>query len=124
MQVALPPQLPLPNLDVREKKRQQAKAKARARGEEEEEEVSSRRFGLLRARHAVHGCLVLMGAPQVYEPTYEIGTSIGTMAAAAMLVGEGSSNELHAAAYHGLVDQLIKVDRSPAATAKVNARDS
>eukprot|EP01047_Picozoa_sp_COSAG01_P101301 COSAG01_NODE_31056_length_604_cov_1.609901_1_plen_182_part_10 len=94
--VLMPPSLPLPNVDDRLKKETKAKARARARGEQVEQ--------------------------QAVVPKYNVGTMIGTVAAAA--AGEGSSNELHAAAYHGLIDELIRVEKGPDTLSKANARDS
>ena len=98
--VVLPPALPLPSEDAQERRRQATRLRERQRqralsDEEDEEEPPMR---------------------------YALGTMIGTVAAAE--AGEGSSNELHGAAYHGLIDALIKVQKGPEALRKANARDS
>eukprot|EP01044_Picomonas_judraskeda_P030641 COSAG03_NODE_11109_length_611_cov_0.634766_1_plen_131_part_01 len=118
--VVLPPALPLPSEDDQARRKQATRLRERRA-----DEAARRKQALALAAEAgdEDAAEELEQFQDESQPTrYRLGTEIGQVAAAE--AGEGSSNEMHSAAYHGLIDQLIKVEKSQAALKAVNARDS
>eukprot|EP01043_Picozoa_sp_COSAG02_P088036 COSAG02_NODE_25212_length_665_cov_1.770318_1_plen_158_part_01 len=118
--VVLPPALPLPSEDDQNRRKQATQLRERRA-----EQAARRKQALAFAAEAGdEGAAEELGQMEDEQPPtrYRLGTEIGQVAAAE--AGEGSSNEMHSAAYHGLIDQLIKVEKSEASLKQANARDS
>ena len=118
--VVLPPALPLPPEDKQNQRKQAALLRERRA-----ENAARRKQALAFAAEAgdEDAAEELEQTEDEPQPTrYRLGTEIGKLAAEE--AGEGSSNELHSAAYHGLIDELIKYRRNEETLKMANSRDS